>query len=146
MFLASANLHKSVILRDSLEGLVDKILGLYGGVPLMLSIAGAQVWRRSRTPRTSLKRLLSSLEGSLLLEKQPEHYPFRFNQAVEASLDTIADALETSKDYKKHWDEYCGGDVMRLATTTIDFLVDRFRRLCILPRGERVSQDLIFGI
>ena len=102
MFLASSNLDESLIVERSCGELVDKILGLYGGVPLMLSIARAQVRKRRRASIASMKRLVSSLEGTSLLEKQPDHYPSCFNQAVESSLDAITDALETSKDHKKH--------------------------------------------
>ena len=145
MFLASANLDESLIIERSCEELVDKILGLCGGVPLMLSIAGAQVRRRRRTPIASLKRLLSSLEGSSLLEKHPEHYPSCFNQAVEASLTAITGALDTLEEYKKHWDEYCRNDRSKPVTTG-NLVIECFQRLCVLPRNARVSEDLIFGV
>ena len=146
MFLASANLDESLIVERSCEELVDKILGLCGGVPLMLSIAGAQVRRRIRTPIASLRRLLRSLEGSSLLKKQPEHYPFCFNQAVEASFNAIADALVNNEDYKKQWEEYRRSDRAKPVATTADLVIECFQRLCILPRSARVSEDLIFGI
>ena len=146
MFLASANLDELLITERSCEELVDKILGLCGGVPLMLSIAGAQVRRRRRTPTASLKRLLGSLEGNSLLEKQPEHYPSCFNQAVEASLSTIADALDTLEEYREHWEEYRRNDRTKPVKTTGNLVMECFQRLCVLPRSARVSEDLIFGI
>ena len=65
---------------------------------------------------------------------------------MEASLNTIADALETSEEFKKHWDEYCRGDPTRPVIATVEFATDCFRRLCILPRSARVSEEFIFGI
>ena len=146
MFLASASLDESLFLERSCEELLQKILGLCGGVPLKLSNAGAQVRRRRGTPIASLKRLLSSLQGSSLLEKQPEHYPSSFDQEVEASISTIADALDTLEEYKKHWEEYRRNDRTKPVTTTGNLVMECFQRLCVLPRSARVSEDLIFGI
>ena len=74
-------------------------------VPLMLSIAGAHVRRRRGTTKTSLERLLHALndERLFLTEKQQGQYPSCFDQAVEASLKTIAEVLESSDSFMKTW-------------------------------------------
>ena len=146
MFLSSAKLDETVMHENSCKELVEEILQLCGGVPLLLSIAGAQVRKRTGTAIAALKLLLRSLQRVSLLEKQPKDYPDCFNQAVEASVHTIADALQTAEDYKKHWNEYCRGDASRTVTKAVDFATDCFQRLCILPRSARVSEEFIFGI
>ena len=57
MFLANAGLDEKMIQDDDCEEIVEKVLKLCGGVPLMLSIAGAQVRQRTGTPKVSLERL-----------------------------------------------------------------------------------------
>ena len=148
MFLASANIDETMT-HDSMCGeLVEEVLELCGGVPMMLSIAGAQVRRRNGTHIASLKRLLSCLkeEHMSLPEQQPANYPSCFNQAVEASLNTIANALQISGTFKMHWDEYCRSNPTRSMETIVEFVIDCFRRLCILPRSVRVSEKVIYGI
>ena len=146
IFLATARLDENMTHDSECMKLAERVLELCGGVPLLLSIAGAQVRRRRGLPMASLKRLLRSLEKTSLLEKQPEHYPKCFNQAVEASIDTIADELENAEEFKKQWDTYCRNESAGAVRTVIDLVMDCFRRLCILPQSARVSDDFIFGI
>ena len=148
MFLASAKLDESYVLESGCEELVEQVLELCGGVPLMISIAGAQIRRRRGTPIASLKRFLRSLrrESILLLEEQPAHYSSCFNQAVEANLYAIAGALQTSATFKKHWNEHRRCNATMPVTTTVDFVIDSFQRLCVLPRSAQVSEDIIYGI
>ena len=98
IFLGSAGLTEETIHENKSEELVKKLLELCGGVPLMLSIAGARVWKSRGTPKASLKYLLSSLEkeGISLSEQLQPNYPSCFNQTVETCLNTIADTLESS--------------------------------------------------
>ena len=147
IFLTSAGLDESMIVEGGCGEYVVEVLELCGGVPLMLSIAGAQVRRRKATPKKSLEALLYSLthERLSLPERQPRQYPSCFNQAVQASLTTIPDVLESSEEFVKPWNEYSTETPIR-AATVLDFVMDCFQRLCVLPRNEWVSEEVIFGI
>ena len=147
MFLSSANIDEATIEEIGCGDVVNEILEVCGGVPLMLSIAGAQIRRRSGTPGASLKGLIGALKGGRLSlpKKQPGQYPTCFNQAVQASLKTIADVLEGSEAFTSPWNEYSrnrGESSGRIG----DFVIDLFQRLCVLPRSARVSEEIIFGI
>ena len=66
MFLASAGIHDGTILDSTCEELMRQVLELCGGVPLMLSMAGAQIrWSRG-TAEESLKGLVHSLRDERL--------------------------------------------------------------------------------
>ena len=104
MFLASAELNETVILENNCEKPLQQVLQLCGGVPLMLSIAGAQIKWHGGTPTASLEHLLHSLSVKrvVLPEKQGVgQYPFCFNQAVKTSLETIARVLSKSERFEK---------------------------------------------
>ena len=148
IFLTSAGLDESMIVEGECEEYVIQILELCGGVPLMLSIAGAQVRRRKGTRKASLEALLYSLthERLSLPERQPGQYPSCFNQAVYASLKTIPDALESSEEFMKPWNEYSTENPEKVTGTIFEFVMDCFQRLCVLPRNARVSDEVIFGI
>ena len=128
--------------------LLEEVLELCGGVPLMLSIAGAQVRGHGGSPRASLKHLLHCLNVKrvLLPEEHGGRYPSCFNHAVAASLGTIADVLRKSAKFNKQWDEYCRSELRRGEMTVVEFVMDCFLRLCVLPRNARVSEDVIFCI
>ena len=147
MFMKSAGLDEAVIHESLCEDQVRQVLELCGGVPLMISIAGAQVRKRRETPKASLKRLLRSLndERLCLHEKQQGHYPSCFNQAVVASLMTIADVLKSSESFINTWDEYSRNFQGRQGTSQVDFVIDCFRRLCVFPRNAHVSEEVIFA-
>ena len=148
IFLTSAGLDESMIVEGECEEYVIQILELCGGVPLMLSIAGAQVRRRKGTRKASLEALLYSLthERLSLPERQPGQYPSCFNQAVRASLKTIPDVLESSEEFMKLWNDYSTENPERVTGTIFEYVLDCFQRLCVLPRNARVSDDAIFGI
>ena len=148
MFLASADINEAILDSKS-KMLVEKVLKLCGGVPLMLSIAGAQVRRRRGTHVSSLERLLRALSDERLLlskERQPGQYPSSFNQAVKASLGTIADDLERTEKFIESWDELSTYSHTGSTRTVVGFVMDCFHRLCVLPANARVLVDVIFGI
>ena len=148
MFLESAGLGERDIQDSNCEKLVEEVLKLCGGVPLMLSIAGAQVRGRAGTHTTSLKYLLHSLndERVILPKEQPGQYPSCFHQAVQLSLETIADVLKSSTKFMESWNEQPDYNPNRPAKAVLDFVINCFHRLCILPRNARVSKDVIFAI
>ena len=47
---------------------------------------------------------------------------------------------------KKPWDEFFRSDQTRLDFAVEDFVIDSFRRLCVLPKSARVSKHVIYGI
>ena len=148
IFLASAGLSETVIHENDCEGLVIQVLRLCEGVPLMLSIAGAQVRGRKGTPVAALKRLLHSVDVERLIlpkERQGE-YPYYFYQTVEGSLKIIADVLECSGKFKEAWNEQSAKNLSSSEVTIVDFVFDCFQRLCILPRSARVSEQVIIII
>ena len=147
MFLSSANLEEATVYESGSGDVVNEILELCGGVPLMLSIAGAQIRRRCGTPAASLKGLMRALKDSRLSlpKKQLGQYPSCFNQAVQASLRTIADLLEGSEALSSGWNEYSRSRT-EFSGRIVDFVSDCFWRLCVLPRSARVSEEIIFGI
>ena len=148
MFLASAGLSEAKIVEGTCEELLGQVLGLCGGVPLMLSIAGAQIRRRKGPPKASLEGLIYSLShGRLSLqERQPTQYPSCFNQAVRASLNAIPAVLESSEEFMNPWNEHCTDNCATPGGRVADFVCDCYLRLCILPRSARVSEEVIFGI
>ena len=152
IFLANTTLNEQEIHECACEDLVKQVLELCGGVPLMLSIAGAQVQKRRElcqdknlnSIKASLKNLLASLKKVSLptMSAVPTEgqYPSSFNQAIQGSLETIATLSETSDEFMKLWREYS------TTRTVVDFVIDCFQRLCVLPRSARVSEEVIFGI
>ena len=149
MFMASAGLDEIEVVEEACEGLVEEVLELCAGIPLMLSIAGAQVGKRRGAPKTSLERLLHYLKNErvCLQEERRGKYPSTFNQAVRSSLATIADRLETSETFMRSWTEYSRGSrLTRSARTVVEFVMDCFHRLCVLPRSARVSEEVIIGM
>ena len=149
IFLKSAGLDETTVYedKDAYEEQVRQVLELCGGIPLMLSIAGAQVRRRRGTAKASLQRLLNAMndERSFLQEKRYGQYPLCFNQAVESSLKNIAEILESSDGFMNGWVEYSRSNVTRLESSVCDFVIDCFLRLCVLPRSARVSKEIILG-
>ena len=148
IFLASAGLHDTSIQDTESEELLEEVLKLCGGVPLMLSIAGAQVRGRGETLTASLRHLLHSLDNErvILPKEQPGQYPSCFNQAVKLSLETIADVLKSSTKFMESWNEQPDYNPNRPSKPVLDFVINCFHRLCILPRNARVSKDIIFAI
>ena len=149
MFMASAGLDEIEVVEEACEGLVEEVLELCAGIPLMLSIAGAQVGKRRGAAKTSLERLLHHLKSErvCLQEEKRGKYPSTFNQAVRSSLATIADRLETSEKFMRSWTEYSRGSrVARSARTVVEFVMDCFHRLCVFPRSARVSEEVIIGM
>ena len=148
MFMASAALDETKVAKEACEGLVEEVLELCAGIPLMLSIAGAQVRKRRGTPKTSLQRLLHYLKNErvCLQEEKRGKYPSTFNQVVRSSLVTIAERLETSEKFMRSWIEYSTGWPTSSARTVVEFVMDCFHRLCVLPRSARVSEQVIIGI
>ena len=148
MFLASAGWSETWTNSSECEELMEQILELCGGVPLMLSIAGAQVRGHKGSRTASLKHLLHCLNVKRvsLPEEHGGRYPSCFNQAVEVSLETIGDVLGKSAKFNNQWDEYCKNDRTISGIGVVDFVTDCFRRLCVLPRNARVSEDVIFCI
>ena len=147
IFLTSAGIHDGTILDSTCEELMRQVLELCGGVPLMLSIAGAQIrWSRG-TAEESLKGLVHSLrdERLLLPERKVGPYPSCFNQAVQANLKAIADALEPCDSFMRAWNEHCGNVTWHAGEIT-DFVSDCYERLCVLPRSGRVPGEVLFGI
>ena len=148
IFLASAGLHDTSIQDTESEELLEEVLKLCGGVPLMLSIAGAQVRGRAGTHTASLRHLLHSLDDErvILPKEQPGQYPSCFNQTVKLSLETIADVLKSSTKFMESWNEQLDYNPNRSSKAVLDFVINCFHRLCILPRNARVSKDIIFAI
>ena len=152
MFLASAGLNGVPIHDHDSEELLQQVLELCGGIPLMLAIAGAQVRRHRGTTIASLKHLIQALDDKRLelTKEQRGHYPSCFNQAVKVSLETVADVLKTSAKFMESWNEQsrCNHNNPTNAEELSlgDFVIDCFRRLCVLPRSARVSKEVIFGI
>ena len=147
IFLASAELDEAVICDSNCKALVEQVLEVCGGVPLMLSIAGAQVRGRRGTPVASLERLLHSLkvERLILLKARQGQYPSYFNQTVEESLKVMANVLETPGNFMDAWIENSGKTPRTCGVTVCDFVMDCFHRLCILPRSARVSEEVMFA-
>ena len=149
MFLASAGLSETMPLESSCEELVRQVLELCSGIPLMLSIAGAQVRKHRGTTTASLKHLIHALDDKrLILPKERRgHYPACFNQAVSLSLETVGDVLKTSTKFMESWNEQSSYNPTSAEKRSVDdFVTECFRRLCILPRSPRVSKEVIFGI
>ena len=148
MFLANAGLDEKMIQDDDCEEIVEKILKLCGGVPLMLSIAGAQVRQRTGTPMASLERLSYSLDAKRLIlpKEQRGQYPSCFNEAVKASLRTIAEELQTSEKFMESWDEESACNPTRGTKSVVEFVTECFHRLCVLPGSARASEEVIFGM
>ena len=146
IFLSNANLDEGNIRESACEELVCKILERCSGVPLLLSIAGAQVRRRSGTTKASLNGLMYSLACNRvsLQQEQQGQYPSCFNEVLEGSLNTAAGVLETTRKFIKPWNEYCA-NVTQSAGTVVGFVTDCFERLCVLPRCARVSEEILFG-
>ena len=147
IFLCNAALDEGTIRESGFEELVNQVLERCSGVPLMLSIAGAHVRRRSGTTKASLNGLIYSLAGNhlSLQEEQRGQYPTCFNEVLEGSLKTAGDVLETSRKFMKPWNEYCS-NMTQPAGTVAGFVSDCFERLCVLPRSARVSEEILFGI
>ena len=147
MFFASADFDETRIIESTCEDLLREILELCDGVPLMLSIAGAQIRLDKRTPEASLKGLIRSLvDGRVSLsERQPGLYPSCFNQAVRASLTAIPNVLEFSEEFVRPWKEYCRNST-KPAGSINNFVTACFEKLCVLPRSARVPGEIIFGI
>ena len=148
MFLASAGWRETWMNSSECEELLEQVLELCGGVPLLLSIAGAQVRGHGESSTTSLKHLLHRLNAKRvsLPEEQGGRYPSCFYQAVEASLETIGDVLKKCAKFNRQWNEYRENDPTVSETEIVAFVTDCFRRLCVLPRSTRVSEDVIFCI
>ena len=149
MFLASAGLNETLILEGNCEKPLQHVLELCGGVPLMLSIAGAQTKWHGGTPTASLEHLIHSLNVKRVIlpeEQGGGQYPSCFNRAVKTSLETIARVLSKSAKFEKAWDEVSRSGLTKPASTVSDFVIDCFRRLCVLRRSARVSEDVVFGI
>ena len=148
MFRVSAGLGEMVVPDNEFEKLVEQILMLCGGIPLMLSIAGAQVRARGGTPIASLRRLLHSLgiESLVLPKEKRGRYPYYFNQTVEESLKVIADVLETSEKFMDAWNEHSKMNPISSGVAIVDFVIECFQRLCVLPWGVRVPGEVFFGI
>ena len=147
IFMASAGFDEATLQGSACEELVRQILQRCGGVPLMLSIAGAQVrWSRG-APAESLNGLMQSLvdERLSLPVKQPGQYPSCFNRAVQANLKTISDILATNGEFMTPWNEY-SSDATPCAVTLVDFVSDCYRKLCVLPRSARVPGEVISAI
>ena len=147
IFLKSAHLIEEDVSGSTINNLVIQILELCRGVPLTLSIAGAQVRLHDGAPMESLRRLLTFLRKkrlSLWEEGTLEEYPC-FNETVKGSLEGIATFLEKDSNFMRNLSRHfkqCKTDYPR---RTFDFFVDGFHRLCILPRNGRVSEDIVFG-
>ena len=87
IFLKSAGLNDEAVSSSGADDLVIEILELCRGVPLTLSIAGAQVRWHEGAPKESLERLLRYICKSrlpLLEEESPEYYPC-FAETVRGS-------------------------------------------------------------
>ena len=149
MFLASAGLNETLIRKSNCEEPLQQVLKLCGGVPLMLSIAGAQTKWHGGTPTASLEHLIHSLNVKRVILPEAQRggqYPSCFNEAVKTSLETIAHVLSKSARFEKAWDEFSRSGLTKPENTVSDFVIDCFRRLCVLPRSARVSEDVVFGI
>ena len=88
IFLESAGLNDEAVSCSGADDLVIEILELCRGVPLTLSIAGAQVRWHEGTPKESLERLLRYIRKRrlpLLEEESPEDYPC-FAETVRGKL------------------------------------------------------------
>ena len=134
---------------NNCDELLQQVLELCEGVPLMLSIAGALLQGHRGTPTAPLEDLIQSLSENemVLLEKEVRgKYPSCFNQAVKTSLETIAGVLSKSAEFKRLWMSFLEMIRRGLNISVADFVTDYFRRLCILPRSARVSKHVIYGI
>ena len=147
MLLKSAGLDETMLREDGCEEQVRQVLELCGGVPLMLSIAGAQVRKRRGATKTSLDRLLHSLkdERLSLQEKRHGQYMSCFNQAVKSSLRNIAEILESSEGFLDRWVEYSRSDDTEVESSVSSFVINCFHALCVLPRSARVPENIILG-
>ena len=147
MFLESAGLDDERVSASGADNLVIEILELCRGVPLTLSIAGAQVHSHDRAPKESLERLLRYIRKRrlpLLEEESPEEYPC-FSETVRGSLEGIGACLEKNFHFMRGLRRHFKHDKSDSSITACEFVMDRFHRLCILPRNARVSEDVVFG-
>ena len=147
MFMKSAELDEAMIHESKCEERVRLVLELCGGVPLMISIAGAQVRKHRGSPKASLEHLLRNLtDKRLFLHKtQQRHYPSCFSQAVSMSLFTIGFELNSSESFMKTWHECSRSNPAKFLRTRGNFVIECFERLCILPRSARVSKEVILA-
>ena len=146
IFLESAGLNENDVSSSATNDQVTEILKLCRGVPLTLSIAGAQVASHDGTPTESLSRLLMCLEKKRvsLREIKSEKYPC-FAEAVKGSLEGIADCLEKDTIFMDRLRNCCLEiNMEEELQSTWEFVSDRFHRLSIFPRNARLSSDTIF--
>ena len=156
IFMKSAKWDEKVMRECASEDLVKQVLERCGGIPLLLSLAGAQVRKRSKkisgnNPRgitASLKNLLHSLnaEQYYLQREQPSHYSYSFNGIMQGSLATVAQSLESSVEFMQLWNQHSRNEPAEPARVLHDFITDSFRRLCVLPGSARISNEVIFAI
>ena len=155
--MKSAKWDEKEIREFAIEDPVNEVVGRCGGIPLLLSLAGAQVRRRSmKIPDNNpngimifLKNLLRSLnaERFYLQEERPSHdYFHSFNGIIQGSLDGVAESLESRVDFMQLWHQGSIDEPEEPARSVHDFITDSFRRLCVLPGSARISNEVIFAI
>ena len=147
IFLESAGLNDEAVSSSGTDDLVIEILELCRGVPLTLSIAGAQVRWHEGAPKESLERLLRYVRKSrlpLLEEESPEYYPC-FAETVRGSLEGIGACLEKDLYFMRGLHSNFKQGKSDKSMTASEFVLDKFRRLCILPRNARVSEEVVFA-
>ena len=135
MFLKSAGLNETDACSKSVNNRVVEVLELCRGVPLTLSVAGAQVHSHYGAPMKSLKRLLWHIQkGGLPIcqEETAEEYPC-FAETVRGSLEGIAAFLEKNAFVMWGLHRHVEQRITDKSMTTCEFAVENFHRLCILP-------------
>ena len=148
IFLKSAGLNDTDLSTSGVNDLVVEVLKLCRGVPLTLSIAGAQIRSHGGTPMESLEYLLWYIREEALpirQEETAEEYPC-FDKIVRGSLEGIASYLEKNDYFMRGLHRHMEQRKTDTSMTMCEFVVDRFHRLSILPRNPRVPARVLFGV